>query len=73
MGLDAPRFPIDLLKGAKFADRDQDGDAALNALFGLRVNNTVALDGDFRQAATGRLAFDVAFGPYASDRVDGHR
>lgn len=32
--------------------------------------STVALDGNFTQTAAGNMAFDVAFGPYASDRVN---
>jgi hypothetical protein len=34
------------------------------------VIETVALDGSYLQSSDGHLAFDVAFGPYASDRVN---
>ncbi|MEH0196128.1 hypothetical protein V7S57_09825 [Caulobacter sp. CCNWLY153] len=70
MGLSASRVPIDLAGGATFANLDGLGDARTNAYYGARVINTVALDGHFVQTATGRSVFDVAFGPYASDRVD---
>ncbi len=70
MGLSASRMPIDLSKGATFADLDGAGDPAANLLYGTRVINTVALDGSFVQSASGHMAFDVAFGPYASDRVN---
>ncbi len=70
MGLAASRTPIDLLHGATFANLDGAGAPATNLLYGARVINTVDLDGDFTQSATGHMAFDVAFGPYASDRVN---
>jgi hypothetical protein len=70
MGLIAPRTPIDLAKGEVFANFDALGDPATNPLYGARVINTVALDGHFEQTAGGHMAFDVAFGPYASDRVN---
>ena len=70
MGLSASRLPIDLLNGAEFGNFDAIGDPQTNILYGVRVINTVALDGHFEQTAAGHLAFDVAFGPYASDRVD---
>jgi len=70
MGLSASRRPIDLAAGATFANLDLMGDPALNFLFGARVINTVALDGNYIQTASGNLVFDVAFGPYASDRVN---
>ncbi|PLR22948.1 hypothetical protein SGCZBJ_16465 [Caulobacter zeae] len=70
MGLSASRVPIDLAGGATFANLDGLGDARTNAYYGARVINTVALDGHFVQTVTGRSVFDVAFGPYASDRVD---
>jgi hypothetical protein len=70
MGLSAPRTPIDLANGAVFANVDLAGPATTNLLFGSRVINTVALDGNYVQTAAGHLAFDVAFGPYASDIVN---
>ncbi|ATQ43306.1 hypothetical protein CSW64_13200 [Caulobacter mirabilis] len=70
MGLDAPKVPLDLAAGAGFANLDSVGDRAANLLYGTRVINTVELDGDFVQSASGYLGFDVAFGPYASDRVN---
>jgi hypothetical protein len=70
MGLSAPRASVDLAKGEAFANLDALGDPATNPLYGARVINTVALDGHFEQTSTGHLAFDVAFGPYASDRVN---
>src|SRR5690606_30365569 len=70
MGLDAPAFPLDLAAGDVFGDLDGSGDPATNLIYGARVINTVELDGDFVQTASGHLAFDVAFGPYASDQVN---
>src|SRR5690606_7829032 len=70
MGLGAPAAPIDLAGGETFADLDGVGDPLTNLLYGARVINTVALDGNFIQTADGHMAFDVAFGPYASDRVN---
>ena len=70
MGLSAPRVPIDLAAGASHGNLDASGDPSGNLLFGARVINTVALDGDFVQTANGMMRFDVAFGPYASDRVN---
>ncbi|XBQ17128.1 MAG: hypothetical protein ABL308_04435 [Oceanicaulis sp.] len=70
MGLAAPRFPIDLLNRDTFGNLDGMGDPATNLLYGARVINSVELDGNYVQTATGHLAFDVAFGPYASDIVN---
>ena len=70
MGLSASRLPIDLLNGAEFGHLDGQGDPEFNLYYGTRVINTVTLDGNFEQTASGHLAFDIAFGPYASDRVD---
>ncbi|WP_235075861.1 autotransporter outer membrane beta-barrel domain-containing protein [Asticcacaulis sp. AC460] len=70
MGLSASPRPIDLAKGATFANLDANGNPANNLMYGSRVINTVALDGHFVQSDTGHMAFDVAYGPYASDRVN---
>jgi hypothetical protein len=70
MGLSASRTPIDLAGGATFGNLDAEGDPSTNLFYGARVINTVALDGDYVQTDDGHLAFDVAFGPYASDRVN---
>jgi hypothetical protein len=70
MGLSASRYPIDLLNGDVFGNLDHIGTPQTNLLYGARVINTVALDGHFVQTQNGFLAFDVAFGPYASDRVN---
>tara|TARA_R110000868_G_scaffold325832_1_gene586701 strand:- start:8281 stop:21054 length:12774 start_codon:yes stop_codon:yes gene_type:complete len=70
MGLSASALPIDLLNGAEFGHLDAMGDAGFNLYYGTRVINTVVLDGNFEQTASGHMAFDVAFGPYASDRVE---
>ncbi|MFN3815111.1 hypothetical protein [Brevundimonas sp.] len=70
MGLGAPAFPLDLAAGDVFGDLDGSGNPATNLMYGARVINTVGLDGDFVQTAGGHLEFDVAFGPYASDRVN---
>jgi hypothetical protein len=70
MGLDASAMPVDLAAGDVFGNLDGLGAPTENLLYGARVINTVALDGHFVQTATGHLAFDLAFGPYASDRVN---
>jgi hypothetical protein len=70
MGLAAPRVPIDLAAGAAFDNFDGVGSPESNLLHGARVINTVALDGNFIQTSAGHMAFDVAFGPYASDKVN---
>ncbi|MBB4082090.1 hypothetical protein GGR12_000929 [Brevundimonas lenta] len=70
MGLSASRVPIDLSAGETFANLDLEGDPSVNIMYGSRVINTVALDGDYVQTNSGHLAFDIAFGPYASDRVN---
>jgi hypothetical protein len=70
MGLSASRVPIDLLNGDVFGNLDANGDPLFNLYYGARVINTVALDGHYEQTADGHLAFDVAFGPYASDLVN---
>ncbi|WP_291845493.1 hypothetical protein [Maricaulis sp.] len=70
MGLSASPYPIDLLNGDTFGDLDNQGDPTTNIFYGARVINTVELDGHFEQTADGHLVFDVAYGPYASDRVN---
>ncbi|MBW8732757.1 MAG: autotransporter outer membrane beta-barrel domain-containing protein [Asticcacaulis sp.] len=70
MGLSAPQRPVDIGHGVAFDTTDAIGDPKTNLLYGARVTNTVALDGNFVQTPTGHMAFDVAFGPYASDRVN---
>ncbi|WP_291845106.1 autotransporter outer membrane beta-barrel domain-containing protein [Maricaulis sp.] len=70
MGLSASPYPIDLLNGDTFGNFDAIGDPTTNLLYGARVINTVELDGHFEQTESGHLVFDVAFGPYASDRVN---
>jgi hypothetical protein len=59
-----------LAKGATFGNLDNVGEVVRNVLYGTRVINTVALDGNFQQTASGHMAFDIAYGPYASDRVN---
>ena len=70
MGLSASTYPIDLLNGDTFGNLDNQGDPTTNLYYGARVINTVELDGHFEQTADGHLVFDVAYGPYASDRVN---
>ena len=70
MGLSASDAPIDLLNGELFGNLDDRDDPATNLFYGVRVINTVELDGHFEQTADGHMVFDVAFGPYASDRVN---
>jgi hypothetical protein len=69
LGLSASPYPLDLLAGATLPERvvtDPKGDL----LNGTSIISRVALDGDFVQTKTGNTSFDVAFGPYASDRID---
>ncbi|WP_185829160.1 autotransporter outer membrane beta-barrel domain-containing protein [Sphingomonas ginkgonis] len=69
LGLGASRYPLDLLHGATFAPPTIT-DPRNDLLNGTSVISTVALNGDFRQSATGVMNYDVAFGPYASDRIN---
>ena len=69
MGLAASRLPIDLLNGATFA-LPVITNAKTDLLVGTSVISHVALDGNFAQSASGLMNYDVAFGPYASDRID---
>ncbi|MRN50543.1 hypothetical protein GJU94_12000 [Brucella sp. 10RB9214] len=70
MGLEGPRWSPDLAAGYVYSNMDDAGDPTTNLLYGARVINTVALDGNFMQTSNGHMVFDVAFGPYASDRVN---
>ncbi len=70
MGLEGPRWSPDLAGGYVYPNMDDAGDPTTNLLYGARVINTVALDGNFVQTSNGHMVFDVAFGPYASDRVN---
>ena len=70
MGLEGTAWPLDLLAGETFGDLDGLMAPELNPYYGARVISTVALDGHFVQTANGRALFDVAFGRYASDRVN---
>ncbi|MEO7504882.1 MAG: hypothetical protein ABIT69_06845 [Sphingomicrobium sp.] len=69
MGLAASRLPIDLLNGETFA-LPVIINPKTDLLVGTSVISHVALDGNFRQSASGSMNYDVAFGPYASDRID---
>ena len=69
MGLAASRVPIDLLNGTTFAP-PMITNSKTDLLVGTSVISHVALDGDFRQSASGVMNYDIAFGPYASDRID---
>ncbi|MEO5810401.1 MAG: autotransporter outer membrane beta-barrel domain-containing protein [Sphingomicrobium sp.] len=69
MGLSASRYPIDLLAGDTFAI-PASANPQTDIFYGTRVISQVALDGNFVQSATGHSNFDVAFGPYASDRFN---
>jgi hypothetical protein len=70
MGLFAPFVPIDLLNGATEANFDGVGDPRSNLLYGARVVETVALDGSFTQKHDGHFDWNLAFGPYPSDRIN---
>lgn len=70
MGLDAAGWPIDLAAGETFGNWDDLAAKQDNVYYGARVITTVELDGNFVQTATGSSVFDVAFGNYASDRVN---
>ena len=70
LGLEGPSWPLDLAAGETFGDLDGLVEAKNNVYYGARVISTVELDGHFVQTATGKTLFDVAFGPYASDRVN---
>jgi hypothetical protein len=69
MGLSADRYPIDLLRGATFPARIS-ADPTTDPLYGTGVISRVALDGNVALTATSHSVWDVAFGPYASDKFD---
>ncbi|HMI41420.1 MAG TPA: autotransporter outer membrane beta-barrel domain-containing protein, partial [Sphingomicrobium sp.] len=69
MGLAADPVPIDLLNGATFAP-PVITNPKTDLLVGTSVISLVALDGNFRQSGSGLMNYDVAFGPYVSDRID---
>jgi hypothetical protein len=69
MGLSAGDLPIDLAAGDRFDNLDGFGEDAFNLLSGARVINTIHIEGDFIQTASGHLVFDTAFGPYDSDQI----
>ncbi|WP_292041453.1 autotransporter outer membrane beta-barrel domain-containing protein [Brevundimonas sp. UBA5713] len=70
MGLDAAGWPIDLAAGETFGNWDDLAAKQDNVYYGARAITTVELDGNFVQTASGKSVFDVAFGDYASDRVN---
>ncbi len=69
LGLQASPYPIDLLGGETFPI-PVSADPLTDLFYGTRVISQVALDGDIVQTGTGHSVFDVAFGPYDSDRFD---
>jgi hypothetical protein len=69
LGLRAPRYPIDLAGGETF-DVPAYDDIRTATFYGTTVISHVALDGEFRQLASGESWWDIAFGPYDSDRID---
>ncbi|WP_312814001.1 autotransporter outer membrane beta-barrel domain-containing protein [Brevundimonas sp.] len=70
LGLEGTAWPLDLAAGETFGDLDGLVEAKNNVYYGARVISTVELDGHFVQSTTGKSLFDVAFGPYASDRLN---
>lgn len=69
LGLSAGSTPVDLLNGEPFPAH-QSADPATDVLFGTGVISRVALNGNLLFTPTSRSVWDVAFGPYASDRID---
>ena len=69
LGLSADRYPIDLRNGDTFA-APVIADPNTDLRVGTSIISKVALDGNFRQSASGQMYYDVAFGPYQSDRID---
>ena len=70
LGQSASRYPIDLLAGEKLSAPPSQISPALDFLHGTDIISIVRLDGSFVQRASGSSFFDIAFGPYASDRVN---
>jgi len=70
LGLEGTDWPLDLAAGETFGDLDGLVEAKNNVYYGARVISTVELDGHFVQTASGKSLFDVAFGPYGSDRLN---
>lgn len=69
MGLSAAQRPIDLAAGDEFPNADGLFDPRQNLFFGSRVVTQTDLAGDLVQTETGHMVYDVAFGPYASDKI----
>ncbi|MFN3591493.1 MAG: hypothetical protein ACK4TG_04835, partial [Thermaurantiacus sp.] len=68
MGLSAPELPVDL-RAAGGASTGSAGDPRTDLLFGAQVITVTRVAGDFVQTPTGRMVFDIAFGPYGSDQL----
>ena len=69
LGQSASKYPIDLLAGDKLV-ASTFGDPATDVMLGTTVISAVALDGDLVMTPTSKSVWDVAFGPYASDRIN---
>ena len=68
LGLSANPYPIDLLAGAWFPAYVS-ANPASDPLHGTSIISQVALDGNLSFAPTSFSVWDVAFGPYASDKI----
>ena len=69
LGQSASRYPLDLLAGDKLVVPPV-VNPLTNVLSGTTVISTVALNGNLVLTPTSKSFWDVAFGPYASDRID---
>jgi len=69
LGQSASKYPLDLLAGDQLIATSY-GDPTTDVLFGTTVISTVALDGNLVMTPTSTSYWDVAFGPYPSDRIN---
>ena len=69
LGLSASKYPVDLLNG-DILPPHVSTDPKTDLLYGTSIISHVALDGNLLFTPTSHSAWDVAFGPYASDRID---
>jgi hypothetical protein len=69
LGLSASKYPVDLLAGETFPPH-YSADPTTDLLYGTSVISKVALDGNLLFTPTSHSVWDVAFGPYASDKIN---
>ena len=68
LGLSASKYPLDLAAGETFPQH-LSVDPKTDLLAGTAIISRVALDGNIVLTPTSNSVWDVAFGPYASDKI----